>query len=158
MSDKIFIDSKTREITNLKLKQHNKSNKLERDFVNMVIDFNVIQYIVGFGIAISFRKFLTNLIENIIYHFGIRSELLISFLVFLFMCIILYFLVFNVFFKYFYRENNLSEKTFEAAISDLRKEQAKKEILSDKDTKKHIEKDIKIDKKKKIESFSRFYI
>jgi hypothetical protein len=155
----IYTDSKTSNIANTKLKKNDRGNEIKRNFTNLVIDFNVLQYIVGFGIAISFREFLTKLIESVIIRFGIESELLISFLVLMSMIILLYFLVFNVFYKYIYKQDNLHEKTFELAISELRKEEAKKEIMKDKETKKHIEKNIEIDKKKKIESFSsRFYI
>ena len=94
---KIYTDAQTSNIADLKLKKNKKDNKIKKNFTNMLLDFNVLQYIVGFGIAISFREFLFHLIESIIDKFGIKSKLMNSFLVCLSMIVILYFLVFHFF-------------------------------------------------------------
>ena len=155
----IFPDKKSLDLGNKKIKGKSSSDNIKTNFSTIMIDFKVIQYVVGFSIAVAFREFLTRLLDYIIVNkLNIKSDLLVSFLVLVFMCLILYILIFQVFYKYIYTDKEVKNQIFHQALTEKKKEEVKKDIDRDKETKKHVEKDIELNSEA-IESFySNYYI
>ena len=155
---KIFPDKKTLDLGNKKIKGKSSDDNIKTNFSTMMIDFKVIQYVVGFSIAVAFREFLTRLLDTILVNkLNIRSDLLVSFLVLISMCIVLYLLIFHVFYKYIYTSKEVKSQIFQQALTEKKKEEVKKDIEEDKETKKHVEKDIELNSEI-IESFYSNYI
>ena len=81
----VLPDKKSLDLGNKKIKGKTSSDYIKTNFSTMLIDFKVIQYLVGFSIAEAFRQFLTLLLDNILINkLNIKSDLLVSFLVLVF--------------------------------------------------------------------------
>ena len=153
----LIPNKKALELANKKIGGKN-NNQIKRNFTTILIEFKVIQYTIGFGMAVCINNFITKSLEYIItIRLNIKSDLLISFLVLLFTCIIFYFFIFKIFFKYIYTDDKLKNQIFIQAITEKKKEQVRDNLNKDKETKTIIDKDVEF-KSESLESFYSNYL
>ena len=147
----LFPDKKALELANKKT--GGKDNVFKQNFTTVLIEFKVIQYTIGFGLAGCINNFITKLLEYIfINRLKIKFDLLISFLVLLFTCLLFYLFIFKIFFTYVYTDDKLKNQIFIQAITEKKTEEVKKKMNKDKETQNIIKKDIELNPEM-IESF-----
>lgn len=147
----IVADETTAKIAEIKTDTKKDTPKIKKKFALMLVEFNVIPYVVGFGIALAIQNFLLKFGEYTVIHFlKIKNQLFISFLVMLLMIVFCYILIYFIFYRYIYTEDISRETVIKQAITEKKKEEAKKEISKDKEIKKTIEKDINVVPEEKL--------
>jgi cell division protein FtsB len=152
MSD--LSTSKINKIVDVKVKKNDKNNKPLKSFQKIFIDFDIITYIVGFIIALSFHNLLKNISKFIIKDLiKINNDLVQALFEFILMLIFVYILIYFVYYKFILTEDVASEKIVKHAIKQKKVEKAKKEIDKDKETSNIIEKDIDLVNNKSIEEY-----
>lgn len=152
MSD--LSTSKINKIVDVKVKKNNENNKPLKSFQNIFIDFDIIPYIVGFIIALSFHNLLKNISKFIIKDIiKINNDLVQALFEFILMLIFVYILIYFIYYKFILTEDIASEKIVKHAIKQKKVEKAKKEIDKDKETTNVIEKDIDLINNKSIEEY-----
>ena len=152
MSD--LSTSKINKIVDVKVKKNNENNKPLKSFQKIFIDFDIIPYIVGFIIALSFHNLLKNISKFIIKDIiKINNDLVQALFEFILMLIFVYILIYFIYYKFILTEDIASEKIVKHAIKQKKVEKAKKEIDKDKETTNVIEKDIDLINNKSIEEY-----
>jgi cell division protein FtsB len=152
MSD--LSTSKINKIVDVKVKKNDKNNKPLKSFQKIFIDFDIITYIVGFIIALSFHNLLKNISKFIIKDLiKINNDLVQALFEFILILIFVYILIYFVYYKFILTEDVASEKIVKHAIKQKKVEKAKKEIDKDKETSNIIEKDIDLVNNKSIEEY-----
>jgi len=132
--------------------------KIKKNFALMLVEFNVIPYVVGFGIALAIQNFLLKFGEHIVRNFfKLKNDLLVSFLVIIMMILFCYILIYFIFYRFIYTEDISRETVIKQAITEKKKEEAKKEISEDKEIKKTIEKDIDVIPEEKLNTIIEEY-
>lgn len=138
-----------------KLKNMNtKENEFAKSLKTLLIDFNVIPYIIGFTIALSFQNLLNKMSSYIIQKiFKIKNPLLDAFIELILILIFVYIFVYYIYYHYLVSEDIEKEKIVKQALTEKKIDKAKKEIDEDKQTKKIIDKDIELKNNKIIEEY-----
>lgn len=151
MSD--LTTQKTNLLVDKKVKKEDK-NALGKSFKSILIDFDVIPYVIGFIIALSFHNLLSKLSNTIIQKvFKIKNTLLDAVFEFILMLIFIYIFIYGIYYQYLFSEDISKENIIKKAINEAKIDKAKKEIEKDVETKKSIEKDVELDNNKSIEEY-----
>ena len=151
MSD--LTTQKTNILVDKKVKNED-MNKIGKSFKSLLIDFDVIPYVIGFIIALSFHNFLRELSNTIIQKiFKIKNSLIEAIFEFILMLIFIYIFIYGIYYQYLFSEDVSKENIIKKAINEAKIDKAKKEIEKDVETKKSIEKDVELDNNKSIEEY-----
>lgn len=159
MSSPVLSDEKTNEIAEDKTKGTREdrtvqSSKIKKKFAQMLVDFNIIPYIIGFAIAMSFAELMTALSQSIINkYFKELSDfhLLVKFISFLLILFISYVFGYLIFYKFVYTEDIAKQTMIKKAINEKKEEEIKKEIDKDPETRQIIQSSAEINKDQDIE-------
>lgn len=136
-----------------KVKKNNDSD-IGKSFKSLFSDFNLIPYMIGFTLALSFNKLLNNLSNIIIINiFKTKNTFLHVLIEFLLTILFVYVFIYIIYYKFLFNEDISKEKVVKKALHETRVDEAKKEIQKDKEIKKDIEKDIELDNNKSIEEY-----
>lgn len=146
----------TTEKINLYVDKKVKKNSYDigKSFKSIFSDFNLIPYIIGFTLALSFNNLLNKLSNIIIIEiFNTKNTLLQALIELLLTLFLIYIFVYIIYYKFLFSEDISKEKVVKKALHESRIDEAKKEIQKDKEIKKDIEKDIELDNNKSIEEY-----
>lgn len=151
-------DETTSKIADKKTYRKKDSSRIKRNLSLMLVEFNVIPYVIGFGIALSIQNFLLKFGEYIVRRIlKIKNDLLVSFMVIVMMLMFCYVLIYFIFFRYIYTEDISRETRIKKAISQHKTDEAQKEISEDKELIKTIQKDIDLISEEKIKNIVEEY-
>jgi hypothetical protein len=150
----ILSDERTTEIAKQKTKgtkedKENKSSEVKKHFAHMLIEFNVIPYIIGFAIAVVFADLTKTLGEVIVKNYFKRKKhdiLLVKFLTFLLVILFCYLFGYLIFYKFLYTPDIAKETIIKKAINEKKEEEIKREIENDPHTQYEIQKTAQIRK------------
>ena len=144
---------KSNEYVDKKLKTD--GDELGKSFKSILSDFDVMPYLIGLVIALSFNKLLNRIVHFIsIKLFNTQNDLLEAVVEFTLTIIIIYFFIYEFYYKYLVDEDISKEKIVKTAINEARVEEAKKEINDDPETKQNIEDDIELETFDKLRLFT----
>ena len=144
-------------------KKVNENNNIVKPFKSILSDFEVMPYLIGFVIALSFYKLLNEIVKIIsVKLFNIKNPLFEAFIEFILVLFLIYIFIYEFYYKYLFDEDISKEKIVKTAINEAKVEEAKKVIKKDPETKKEIEKNIELNKNKNKnksieEYFTTFY-
>ena len=151
MSD--LTTQKTNLLVDKKVTKEDK-NTIGKSFKSILIDFDVIPYVIGFIIALSFHNLLSKLSNTIIQKiFNIENTLLDAVFEFILMLIFIYTFIYGIYYQYLFSEDVSKENIIKKAINEAKIDKAKIEIEKDIETKTNIEKDVELDNNKSIEEY-----
>lgn len=144
---------KSNEYVDKKLKTD--GDELGKSFKSILSDFDVMPYLIGLVIALSFNKLLNRIVHFIsIKLFNTQNDLLEAVVEFTLTIVIIYFFIYEFYYKYLVNEDISKEKIVKTAINETRIEEAKKEIKKDPETKNNIENDIEFETFDKVRLFT----
>ena len=144
---------KSNEYVDKKLKTD--GDELGKSFKSILSDFDVMPYLIGLVIALSFNKLLNRIVHFIsIKLFKTQNELLEAVIEFVITIIFVYVFIYEFYYKYLVDEDISKEKIVKTAINEARVEEAKKEINDDPETKQNIEDDIELETFDKLRLFT----
>ena len=116
---------KSNEYVDKKLKTD--GDELGKSFKSILSDFDVMPYLIGLVIALSFNKLLNRIVHFIsIKLFNTQNDLLEAVVEFTLTIIIIYFFIYEFYYKYLVDEDISKEKIVKTAINEARVEEAKK--------------------------------
>lgn len=148
----ILSDEKTTQIAKEKIKgttedKENQSSEVKKHFAHMLIEFNVIPYIIGFAIAVVFADLTKSLSEALIKTYFKKHKnniLLIKVATFLLVILLCYLFGYLIFYKFLYTPDIAKETIIKKAINEKKEEEIKKEIENDPQTQYEIQKTAQI--------------
>ena len=148
----ILSDEKTTQIAKEKTKgteedKENRSSDVKKHFAHMLIEFNVIPYIIGFAIAVVFADLTKSLSEALIKTYFKKHKnniLLIKIATFLLVILLCYLFGYLIFYKFLYTPDIAKETIIKKAINEKKEEEIKKEIENDPQTQYEIQKTAQI--------------
>ena len=124
-SPKILSDEKTIQLAQKKVKgtneeKQNKSGNIKKNIAHMIIDFNILPYVVSFTIAIAFSDLIKNISIHIIefFNFKVGNTIISSFLSFILILVITYVFSYLFFYKYIYTEDIAKENIVKNVINE----------------------------------------
>jgi uncharacterized protein YacL len=136
---------KTNDLVDKKVKK--KYDNVGKSFKSILSDFNVMPYLIGFVIALSFNKFLNEIVKIISEKiFNIKNPLFEAFIELILVILLIYLFIYEFYYKYLFDEDISKERIVKTAINQAKVEEAKKEIKKDPQTQKEIEKTIELNK------------
>jgi len=136
---------KTNELVDKKVKK--KYDNVGKSFKSILSDFDVMPYLIGFVIALSFNKLIDEIVKIISEKiFKIKNPLFEAFIGLILVMLLIYLFIYEFYYKYLFDEDISKEKIVKTAINEAKVEEAKKEIKKDPQTQKEIEKNIELNK------------
>ena len=146
---KILSDENTIKLAQKKVKGtdeeiESKSSTLKKNIAHLIIDFNILPYIVSFTIAIAFSDFMKKASVRIIKYFNFKDELLMSFTALILILIFTYIFGYLFFYKFIYTKDIAKENIIKNVITEEKEKEIKKTIKKDLETKKEIKKTAQI--------------
>ena len=124
-------DPKAKKIVN-KIANDKPTERMKKDFIKFLIDFNVIGYTVSFIVALSISSLLTNISKYIIIKFNIVSkghEILLNIVNLLIVFICVYIFVQYIFYKYIYTLEVSKEIKVEKILNEKDKQDIKNDVI-----------------------------
>ena len=112
----------------------NNSSKIKKRFAQLIVDFNIIPYAIGFAIAITFAEFMQVLAKYIIsiyFKKYIKNEPILKFFTFILVLLMAYIFGYYVFYKLIYTEDIAKQTIIKKAINEKKEEEIKKNIEKD---------------------------
>jgi hypothetical protein len=148
-SPKTISDEETIKLAQKKVKGtdeeiESKSSKFKKSIAHLIIDFNILPYIVSFTIAIAFSDFMKSISNLIIKYFNLNNEIFVDFLTLLLILFFTYIFGYLFFYKYIYTKDIAKENIIKNAITEEKEKEIKKTIKKDLETKQEIKKTAKI--------------
>lgn len=151
MSSTVISDEKTNEIAAEKTKgtKEDNSSDIKRQFAHMLIDFNIVPYVIGFAIAMSFAELMKSVSSGFVkYYFKniLENDILVKFISFCLVLSVCYVFGYLIFYKFIYTEDIAKQTIIKKAINEKKEEEIKKEIETDVDTQNEIKSASQINK------------
>jgi len=144
---------KSNEYVDKKVKKN--GNNIGKSFKSILSDFNVMPYLIGFVIALSFNKLLNRIVQFMSRKLlKTQNELLEAVVEFVIAIAFVYVFIYEFYYKYLVDEDISKEKIVKTAINEVRIEEAKKDINDDPETKQNIENDIELETFDKLRLFT----
>ena len=150
LSDESTIKLAQKKVEGTDEEKKSKSSALKKNIAHLIIDFNILPYIVSFTIAIAFSDFMKKTSGYIVNYFHFKNEILISFITLMLILIFTYLFGYLFFYKYIYTKDIAKENIIKNVITEEKEKEIKKTIKDDLETKKEIKKSGEINK---IEGF-----
>jgi hypothetical protein len=120
--------------------------KIGKSFKSILADFDVMPYLIGFVIALSFNKLVTALVKFVSSNFfKAQNDLAEAAIEFIMTIGLLHLFIYQIYYKYLVDDDISKEKIVKTAINEAKVEEAKKEIKDDPEMKKNIEEDIELE-------------
>ena len=130
-------------------KTEGRAKGIDKTFKHMMIDFNIIPYVVAFAIAMSFSNMMMNMSSSLLEVTGIKKHglMLSSVLSFILTLVSSYVLGYLIFYKVIYTEDVAQENIVKKVINKEKEKEVEKKIKRDEDTKRDVKKagDLKIE-------------
>ena len=131
-------------------------DKIGKSFKSLLSDFDVMPYLIGVVIALSFNKLLNQIVKTITcLLFKKSNELGEAALEFILTIVLIYLFIYQIYYKYLVDEDISKEKIVKTAINEAKVEEAKKEIKEDPEIKQHIEDEIELETFDQLRLFAR---
>jgi hypothetical protein len=130
--------------------------KIGKSLKSILADFDVMPYLIGFVIALSFNKLVTALVKYVSSKFfKAQNDLVEASIEFIMTIALLHLFIYQIYYKYLVDDDISKEKIVKTAINEAKVEEAKKEINDDPDIKKKIEDDIELETFDKFRLFTK---
>ena len=126
----LYSDEKTIELVDKKINKNKNDSKEMKKLTHMLIEFNIVPNTIAFVIALSsydFIKILNKYLTKKYFTF-IKNEVLKSFMVFIIVLMLVYFIGYIIFYKLLYTENVAKENIIKNAIIEKEKDDIKSQI------------------------------
>jgi hypothetical protein len=132
------------------------SDEIGKSLKSILSDFEVMPYLIGFVIALSFNKLVNQIVLSISSKlFKTQNNLTEATIEFIFTIVIIYFFIYEIYYKYLVDDDISKEKIVKTAINEAKLAEAKKEINEDPEIKQHIEDDIELETFDQFRLFTR---
>ena len=119
--------------------------KIGKSFKTVLSDFNVMPYLIGMVIALSFNKLLNQTVKSIGSIFFKKPNALgEAFIEFILTILLISIFIHQIYYKYLVDDEIDKEKIVKTALNEAKVEEARKEIEDDPVIQKHIEKEIEL--------------
>jgi hypothetical protein len=120
--------------------------QIGKSFKSILSDFDVMPFLIGTVIALSFNRLLNRIVQFILNKvFKTRNELAQAAVEFILAILLINLFVHQIYYKYLVDDNISKEKIVKTAINEAKVEEAKKEIDNDPEIKRNIEQDIEFE-------------